>query len=403
MKHRVRVRESLRIVLLGALLLAFGADSGYPYPQGGRGAVPLGEGPWVFETFEPATRIRVSVVTRGLDHPWSMAWLPSGDMLITERRGRLRLFRDGVLDAEPVDGVPEVLPAGLGGLLDIALDPEFDRNQRVYFTYTKVQEDDLTTALARGRFDGEALVDVEDVFLARNAGGRGAASRILFGADGALYMSIGGAGAPGDERSQDPLSHKGKLLRLTPEGAPPADNPFVGREGYLPEIFSMGHRNQEGLALHPSTGAVWASEQGPQGGDEVNIIEAGANYGWPVVTYGREYDGRPASDQPWRADLKAPEIFWVPSIATSGLAFYTGDAFPGWKGNLFAGGMVEARIAGTGQLQRIVFNENGEVRREALLRDLHQRIRDVRQGPDGLLYLLTDEAEGALLRIEPAP
>jgi glucose/arabinose dehydrogenase len=332
-----------------------------------------------------------------------MAWLPGGDMLVTERIGRLRIVRDGALQAEPVPGVPAVVSGGLSGLMDVTLHPRFRENQLVYLTYTRKAEYGPTTALARGRWDGRSLVDVKDIFVGDSSGqgNAGGASRLAWGPDGTLFMTMGGAGAEGDMRAQDAKSHKGKILRLTDDGRSPADNPFVGRDGFRPEIYSMGHRNQLGLAFHPGTGALWATEQGPQGGDEANIIRAGRNYGWPVVTYGRNYNGTRASAQPWREEFEQPELFWVPSIATSGMAFYTGDAIPAWKGNLFVGGMVEARIPGTGQLQRIVLNANGELRREALLRDLHQRIRDVRQGPDGLLYLLTDEDDGALLKIEP--
>jgi glucose/arabinose dehydrogenase len=371
--------------------------------RGGR-TFPLGDGPWVYDTFEPNTRVRVSVVVRRLSHPWSLVWLPGGDMLVTERTGRLRLVRGGILQPEPVPGVPAVVSGGLSGLLDISLHPRFSENQLVYLTYTKQASYGATTALARGRWDGKALVGVTDIFVGESSGkgNAGGASRLAWGRDAKLFMTMGGAGATGDNRAQDAGSHKGKILRLNDDGSVPADNPFVGRPGFRPEIYSMGHRNQLGLAFHPDTGALWATEQGPQGGDEANIVKGGANYGWPIVTFGRNYDGTRASSQPWREDFEQPELFWVPSIATSGLAFYTGDAFPAWKGNLFAGAMIEARIPGTGHLQRIVLNASGELRRETLLRDLHQRIRDVRQGPDGLLYLLTDEDDGAVLKIEPA-
>ena len=371
----------------------------------GQNAEPvLGKGPWTYDTHEENTRIRVTVVARGLSHPWSIAFLPNGDMLVTERAGRLRLVRDGRLLEVPVADMPEVSRAPLAGLMDLALHPRFDENRYVYFTYSKPLESAVAIALGRGRWTGERLVDIEDVFVADSFGRpRGGASRILFADDGTLFMTVGGAGEVGDTRAQDLGTHVGKLLRLTDDGGVPADNPFVGREDARPEIYSLGHRNQLGLALHPSTRELWASEQGPQGGDEVNIIEPGGNYGWPNVTFGRNYDGTKASPRPWSGEFIEPELFWVPSIALSGMTFYTGDAFPAWRGNLFVGGMVEGRIPQTGQIQRIVFNENGELRREALLRDLRQRIRDVRQGPDGLLYVLTDQADGALLRIEPAP
>jgi glucose/arabinose dehydrogenase len=369
-----------------------------------RQTITLGEGPWSFDTYEPDTRIKVTVLARPLSHPWSLAFLPNGDILVTERAGRLRLVRDGKLLPDPVADMPEVSSAPLAGLLDLALHPDFAQNGLVYFSYSKPIGDVVANALGRGRWTGARLVDIEDVFVTDDYGERrGGAARILFDTDSTLFMTSGGAGQEGDRRSQDLRTDVGKLLRLRDDGGVPEDNPFVGVAGARPEIYSYGHRNQLGLALNPETGALFAAEQGPQGGDEINIIEPGGNYGWPIVTYGRNYDGTRASKQPWREEFIGPQIFWVPSIAASGMTFYSGDAFPAWKGNLFVGGMVEARIPQTGQIQRIVFNENGEIRRESLLRELRQRIRDVRQGSDGLLYALTEETDGALLRIEPAP
>jgi glucose/arabinose dehydrogenase len=299
-------------------------------------------------------------------------------------------------------------------MMEVALHPDFSENQLVYLTYTRQLEGRIgTVALVRGRLAGMALRDVEDVFVAESWGGSTAASRLAFTPDGLLFMTMGGAF--GVERedgtssfggqavlAQDPNSHAGKLLRLRDDGTAPDDNPFVGRDGHKPEIFSMGHRNQQGLALHPETSQPWVTEHAPQGGDELNAIEAGKNYGWPVVSYGRHYDGPRIAKRFWQEGMEEPVVFWVPSIAPSGLTFYTGDRFPEWKGNLFVGALVVGRIRGTGHIQRIVFNEQGEeLRRESLLTELRQRIRDVREGPDGLLYVLTDENQGALLRIEP--
>ena len=366
------------------------------------------DGPWEITSFEQGgTRVRVSVVTEGLDHPWSMAWLPDGDMLITERAGGVRVLRDGRIDPLPLAGL-EGLP--IDRLFDIALHPEFDANGLVYLTFMKsgphpdgTETYWATTALLRARYDGRALVDVEEVFEAdawRELAG-GDASRILFAPDGRLFMSSSHRRDPA--APQDTMTHVGKLLRLEDDGSVPADNPFVGREGYLPEIWSIGHRTVLGLTFHPATGALWETENGPQGGDEVNIIEPGRNYGWPLVTYGREYDGSAAAPAPWRDDLEAPVVFWVPSIAASGLAFYSGRQIPAWEGNLFVGAMTVGRIPATGRLERIVFGANGgEIRRESLLGEFRQRIRDVREGPDGLLYLLTDETDGLLLAIGPA-
>ena len=366
--------------------------------------VALSDEPLIINTHEIA-EVRVVVVTRGLSHPWGLAFLPGGDMLVTERQGRLRMIRDGVLDPEPVDGVPEVLARGLSGLMDVALHPQFAENRLVYLSYTRpLGEREATGALIRGRLDGMALRDVEDVFVAESFGGSTASARIAFAPDGLLYMTVGGSFGTNPEgaRAQDPSSHAGKLLRLWDDGSVPDDNPFVGRPGYKPEIFSMGHRNQQGLAFHPETSAPWATEHAVQGGDELNIIEPGKNYGWPVVSYGRQYNGPRGTERFWADGMQEPLVFWVPSIAPSGLTFYTGARFPQWKGNLFVGSLMTGRIGRTGHVERIVFNENGEeLAREWLLTELRQRIRDVKQGPDGLLYVLTEANQAALLRLEP--
>jgi aldose sugar dehydrogenase len=364
--------------------------------------VALGDGPWIVETFEDRTKIRVSVVTRGLSHPWSLAFLPEGGMLVTERAGRLRIIRDGVLEHEPVAGVPQVHVNWLAGLMDVVLHPRFTENRLVYLTYSKAGEHGATTALARGRFDGTALTDVEEIFEADAwAAGHGSfGSRLAFDRDGMLFMTIGHRAQP--QRAQDPGQHAGTIVRLRDDGTVPDDNPFVGRPGYRPEVYSYGHRNQQGLAIHPETGALWANEHGPNGGDEINVILPGRNYGWPVVTYGRDYNGGVISETPWQEGMEPPLAFWVPAIAVSGMTIYTGEVFPAWRGNVFVGAMQMGRVPGTGHLQRLVFNERGELRREMLLTELRQRIRDVRQGPDGLLYVLTEEEDGVLLKIEPA-
>ena len=392
-------RIRLAAALTAALLAATGARA-----QEARTRPPLGDGPWTFDTFEPNTRIRVSIVAKGLSHPYGMAFLPGGDILVTERPGRLRIIRQGVLDPKPIAGTPVVRAAELGGLLDLALSPKFSEDHLVYMTYSKATDKGVATSVARGRWDGTALVDTTDVFVTDPSGGkRVAGSRLIFGRDGNLFFSVGGAGENGDMRAQQPGSDAGKVLRVRPDGSVPPDNPFVGKAGYLPEIYSMGHRNPTGFAIHPDTGALWEGEQGPQGGDEVNIILPGKNYGWPVVSYGRDYDGTFMTKQPWRADFEAPMVYWVPSIANAGITFYTGDKFPAWKGNLFVTGMVEARIPNSGQVQRIVLNKDGEIRRESFFRDFRQRIRHVGQSPDGYLYVLTDEDPGVVLKIEPAP
>lgn len=354
--------------------------------------------------FSGETPIRVVPVARGLSHPWSLAFLPDGSMLVTEREGRLRIIRNGVLDPTPVSGVPKVFARVLGGLLDVALHPGFAQNRIIYLAYAKAGDNNnlSTTALARGRLDGTALTDVKEIFVANtwsksntNYGGR-----LAFDRAGFLYLTIGERQE--QQRAQDTNDHGGKVVRLRDDGSVPSDNPFVGRAGYQPELYTLGHRSPQGLAMNPATGALWENEHGPLGGDELNILQPGKNYGWPLVTFGTDYDGTKISDAATRADLESPFVYWVPSIAISGLTFYTGDRFPQWKGNVFVGAMFAGRSRGTGHIQRIVINEAGRpINREPMLAELRQRIRDVRQGPDGLLYLLTDEDDGMVLRLEP--
>jgi len=378
-----------------------------PYPS-----PPLADGPFEFETYEQR-HLRAVVVTRGLSHPWSLAFLPDGSVLVTERAGRLRIVRHGVLDPNPIAGTPAVVSRGtMAGLMDIALHPRFAETRWIYISYHKPmgtaagvdgREAPLASnSILRGTWDGSALTDVRDIFVADDVDME--ASRIAFGPDGTLYMGIGGPGTGpriSVDRAQATNDYAGKILRMRDDGSVPPDNPFVGKSGYKPYIYSLGHRVQLGLAFNPYTGELWETENGPNGGDELNVIKAGRNYGWPIVSYGRDYRGPRMS--PMLVGTEDPIVFWVPSIATSGLAFYTGDRFPNWQRNVFVGGMREGEVGRTGQLQRIVFNDKWEeLRREPMLRELHQRIRDVRQGPDGLLYLLTDEDAAALLRIEPA-
>lgn len=397
----------LAAIAIGAA--AFAQQTQNQTPRPGITVPPLGDGPFVFDTGEQH-KIRVVVLSKELSHPWSMAFLPDGAILITERAGRLRIFRNGVLDPKPVAGIPEVRAQALQGLMDIALHPKFSENKLIYFTYHKPNPNPGPNApantpgvitLARGRWNGSALENVADIFSAipdTNA------SRMAFGKDGMIYMGVGIADPPNAARAQDKNDLAGKVLRLKDDGTIPPDNPFVGKTGYRPEIFTMGHRNPMGMVVHPETGAIWENEDGPNGGDEINILQAGKNYGWPVVSNGRFYAGPRVTEKPYQDDMENPLVFWVPAIAISGMTVYTGDRFPNWKGNVFVGGMRQGEIPGTGQLQRVVFNnKTEEIRREPMLVELHQRIRDVHQGPDGLLYLLTEENQAALLRIEPAP
>jgi aldose sugar dehydrogenase len=365
---------------------------------------PLADGPIDLDT-AIQHQIRLTV-TKGFNQPWSMAFLPDGGILVTERPGRLRIVRDGKLDPTPIAGAPKVQAQGLAGLMDVVLHPHFSENKLVYFTYHKPSANTNGNArspgvitLARGRWDGSAIVNLHDLFSAIPSGN---ASRMIFGRDGMIYMTVGVGDPPEAARAQDPNDLAGKVLRLRDDGSVPPDNPFVNRPGYRPEIYTLGHRNALGLAVEPDNGAIWEAENGPNGGDEVNLLQPGKNYGWPVVNYGRFYLGPRVSEKPWQEGMEPPIVFWVPAIAVSGLTFYTGDKFPSWKNNLFVGGMRQGEVPRSGHLERIDFNPKWEeLHRESMLHELQQRIRDVRQSPDGLLYVLTAENDGALIRIEP--
>jgi aldose sugar dehydrogenase len=372
-------------------------------------------------------RLRVTPL-KGLERPWALAFLPDGDMLVTERPGRLRIVRRNLtLDPQPIAGVPSVLASAYKGLMDVALHPDFAQNRFVYFTYSKlapgesatVDFDKLTgpaglAVLARGRYDGgHTLTDVRDIFVSNALTSGVSAARIAFGRDAKIYMSIGapsyevGRGGVNRvgiaEEAQDPEKHAGKILRLNDDGTAPTDNPFTGQAGFQPEIYALGIRNALGLIVHATTGEIFEADHGPMGGDEINIIKPGKNYGWPFVSYGRAYTGDPTTHgsgpmlpEPCAPGMEPPFLFWAPNIAPGGMAVYSGDRFPAWKGDLFVGG-----LAGTG-LYRVDLNERGlPGSREPLLTELRQRIRDVRQGPDGFLYLLTDHDAGALIRVEP--
>lgn len=363
--------------------------------------------PFLISTFE-IDQVRVVPIATGLANPWGMAFRDNGDILITERyTGKLRVVRDGKLLDSDISGVPEVYSEVFrAGLMAVAIHPEDD--QIIYLTRTKAimheGEPNQAVSLVRARLVEDRLTDVQEIFVAKGVDSAIAASALLFSADGKLMMSVGGAYvfANTGELAQDPAVHYGKLLRLNDDGSAPSDNPFVDGGEFLPEVYSVGHRNQLGLAIHPQTGELWASENGPQGGDEANIVQAGKNYGWPYASYSRQYRGDWVSQTPWLAEYESPAVVWWPSIAPAALTFYSGEQFPEWQGNLFVGSMMEGRIPGTGHLERIVFNSRGqEIRREGLLKELKHRVRDVQQGPDGYLYILTDEEDGALLRLEP--
>jgi len=407
-------KVSFVLATVSAVALTVGAVAQQGQPQIGIAPVTLTAGPYTFDTAEQH-KIRVVIVARGLVHPFSLAFLPNGDALVTERGTKLRLVRNATgaggaqatLDPEPIAGLPAFPPFRTGGLHEIALHPKFATNQLVYFTYNKAgaagqnpNQRQSAVTLARGRFDGKSLTNLEELFSGDwNNGASG--SRLAFGRDGMIYMTTG---APFDDKAQRTDTVYGKVLRLTEDGKAPRDNPFVGKAGARPEVFSMGHRDQLGLTIHEPTGTVLAAEHGPNGGDEINIIQAGGNYGWPKFSFGRTYEGPRISEVPLGPGIEQPLVLWIPSIAPTGLTFYTADRIPAWKGNLFVGSARRGEVPRTGGLERVVMNDKlEELRRESLLTELHQRIRDVRQGPDGLLYVITDEDDGALLRIEPAP
>jgi glucose/arabinose dehydrogenase len=376
----------------------------------GRAAVDtLGDGPWDLKT--ETGNVHVSVVTKGLDHPWGLAILPNGDMLVTERAGRLRVVRKGVLDPRPLGPLPEIRARSLGGLLDIALHPKFAQNHWIYFTYVKPGKDDpahATTAVGRAVWDGgSTLSDVKDIFVADAwFGGTGApkgccgqgpndgnshGSRLAFDKPGFLYVTSGDRNY--GELAQDPSTDIGKILRIRDDGTIPPDNPFVGKAGYKPEIYTVGHRNPLGLFVHPVTGELWESEFGPRGGDEVNRIQAGKNYGWITVTKGEHYNGDPSEKT--HAGMVDPVMHWEPSINPGNLIFYNGSKFPQWKGQLIMGVMGRFVL-------RAVFDAQGNpTHEERMLSELKQRFRDTREGPDGLIYIITDETFGAVLRLEP--
>jgi len=341
--------------------------------------------------------VRLVTVAEGLEHPWGMAFLPDGRVLVTEKPGRLRIVTAQGKVGAALRGVPAVDADGQGGLLDLALDPDFDTNRFVYVSYAEPRQGGNGTAVARGRLGDDGLSDVQVIFRQQPTveSHHHFGSRLVFARDGRLFVTLGERNSA-RAQAQALDSHLGKVVRIERDGRVPADNPFVGRPGALPEIWSYGHRNVQGVALHPETGELWTNEHGSKGGDELNRTLAGRNYGWPVVSYGVEYSGAKISDSPTAPGIEPPVHYWVPSIATSGLLFYTGDRFPNWKGNAFVGGLKSQ------QLVRLALTGNEVVHEESLLRGVvNQRVRDVEQGRDGFIYLLTDEDNGRLLRIEP--
>jgi glucose/arabinose dehydrogenase len=423
---RLAVRASVAALMMAALAMPGSAaeaegDSGWStVKEVGLDPVKVGAGPFQFDTAEQHD-IRVDIVARGLAHGYSLTFLPNGDALVVERGARLRVIRNATgakpdLVAAPIAGVPDFSKTehnpseDMLGIQDVALHPDFAKNGLIYYTYNRPMGYDaaarrvpVATVLARATLKDMKLTGAKDLIVGEAMVGHGG-SRIAFGKDDDVYISLGGLDAGDIGASQRTDNIYGKVLRIKADGSIPADNPFVKTKGARPEIFSFGHRDPLGITVEPVSGSIIASEHGPQGGDELNHIQSGRNYGWPKFTYGNQYGGSPLPTAPVGPGTESPLMIWMPGIAPSGIAFYTGDRFPEWKNNLFIASARRGEINGTGGLIRVVFNDKlQDLRQEVLLGDLRQRFKDVRQGPDGLLYALTDEDNSVLVRISPAP
>jgi aldose sugar dehydrogenase len=406
-------KAQLRLIVYFFVLLMLSAVSGSaqtsaPAPTqparapAVRGGYPLPQLPAVFQAFQQ--KIRVSVVAQGLDRPWSLLILPDGDMLVSMRySNQIRAIRKGALDPTPVDGLPP-----MRRIFDIVMHPKYAENHWIYFSYSKPGDVRTPMVLARGRYDGKSLTNVQDLYTSDPITQGG--SRMAFAPDGTIYMTVSGAAgrlpASKDGPALDPRKPDtayGKVIRLRDDGTVPPDNPFVGKPGARPEVYSMGHRDHFGIAPHPVTGQMFQVELGPYGGDKVDILKPGADYGWPDYSYGRQNDSAPMTNPSNIPGVEPALLVWIPGITPSGLLFYTGDKFPSWKNNLMVGSVVRGRVNGASGVERVVFNdEMWETRRETFLPELKQRIRDIRQGPDGLIYLLTEETNGTVLKLEPA-
>ncbi len=391
------IRRTGVLASLGAVILAGAVVAAQPFVVPNAPKFPLALEPRTYNTSDQ--KITVTVVAHGIPRPWALLPLPDGDMLVSARAtGQVFAIRRGTLDPKPLTGLPAMHLSRPTGMLDMALHPTYAENHLIYFTYHKpLAGNTWTLALGRGRYDGSGLSNVQELYAGNPVQTWG--SRLVFANDGLIYITVGGAARSPDAQATNTIF--GKVLRLKDDGTVPADNPFVGKAGSRPEIFTVGHRDHHGIAVHPTTGQVFHLELGPIGGDKINILKPAGNYGWPTFGYGRDNDGSPML--PPGEGIEPAWITWNPGITPSGLLFYTGDKFPKWKGNIFVGSIVRGRTAGTGGIERVVFNDKlWELRRESMLQDLHQRVRDVRQGPDGLIYVLTEEDDGAVLRIEPA-
>lgn len=412
---RHRLSATLGVVIAGSMLMsctAFDSAQSDPLPDNSATSGAPDELETVSSDSSESARPAIAqadtlaqtILVDSLEHPWGMAWLPDGTMLVTERPGRVRLIREGTLDPTPLAGVPDVLATGQGGLLDIAVHPQFAANQWVYFTYAEGSSGANQTRVARARFDGSTLADWTVIFTVNRTkqGGQHFGSRITWLPDDTMLIAIGDGGNPpvrleGElirNQAQQLDSHLGKIVRLNADGSVPTDNPFVNEPGADPAVWSYGHRNIQGLMVDPVTNQVWSTEHGSRGGDELNRVDPGENYGWPLVTHSREYSGGEISSKRSRPGMVDPLIVWTPAIAPSGLLVYRGDRFPEWQGDLFAGGLVSQDV------RHIELDETGTIINQSPI-PIGQRVRDVRQGPDGLIYILTDEPNGRLIRLEP--
>ncbi|RUT08849.1 hypothetical protein DSM106972_009020 [Dulcicalothrix desertica PCC 7102] len=389
-------KVSLSIALGAAMIMT----SGCSFTQASSSTTQVAQ-----NTGTSTTSIKQSVVLEGLERPWSIAWLPDGSQLITERPGRLRVVRNGVLDPTPITGVPEVFAVNQGGLMDVSVHPRFAENRFIYLTYSHGTNDANRTRMARAVFDGKSLKDVKVIFEVNKAksGGQHFGSRITWLPDNTMLLAIGDGGNPpvqleGElirKQAQNRSSHLGKILRLNDDGSIPKDNPFVNTANANPAVWSYGHRNIQGLTFDAASKRVWSTEHGARGGDELNLVEAGKNYGWPIVTFSREYSGGEITKERSRPGMVDPKTYWTPAAAPSGLAFYDNKRVPDWQGDLFSGELIGQGV------RHINLDAKGNVTSQNLI-DIGQRVRDVRQGPDGLLYVLTDEQNGQLIRLEPA-
>ncbi|MEG3851328.1 PQQ-dependent sugar dehydrogenase [Microcoleus sp. herbarium19] len=404
------IKHSIQKIGLASAGIAIAACSATPpntanvAPNVAPNAVPEASPVQAVSPTGTAQGFKQTTIAQGLERPWGMAWLPDGSMLISEKPGRLRLLKNGVLEPTPIAGVPSVMSSGQGGLMDVSIHPKFAENRFVYLTYSAGTADANRTRIARARFDGKALQDLRVIFEVSQikSGTQHFGSRIQWLPDGTMLVAIGDGGNPpvqleGDlirKQAQNLRSRLGKIVRLNDDGSIPRDNPFATTANADPAVWSYGHRNIQGIAFDPGTKRVWVTEHGARGGDELNLAEAGKNFGWPLVTHSQEYAGGEISQERSRPGMVDPKVVWTPATAPSGLAVYTGDRFPAWRGNLFAGGLVSQDV------RRIELDAAGNVRSQEQIR-IGQRVRDVRQGPDGLLYVLTDESDGKLIRLEP--